>query len=422
MSSDYESIGVKMFAKVSWFLKRIFNILIEAVLRLLIKRDGKFFLFGAKPVPPGKDIFLHNTKYLFLYIQEHCSDIKSAWLCDDKQMLREFHKKGYKNVYSRHSLKGIYSILKAKYWFCDYSANQVSQFNSAISKATIINFWHGSGGLKKVGYDENVKFIEKKKISKSGVITSGTIIDKIYQLLKVPNNYYPVSSKYEADCRKSAFKANDNQIVITGSPRVDVLYSAINGAELFMEEDFNHIKQLKESGKRLLVYMPTFRDTGIDISSWLKSEYLKTFLKKNNTTLLCKLHPFDTHSLNFDFVGEIYKMSNTSDIYPILKYTDGLITDYSSIYFDYLHLDKPILYYIPDFNEYSEQCHEFYEPYENLTAGIYARTEEELLQGLTDIINGVDNCKEMRKALLDRMFVYQDGNNCKRNLEFIKEL
>ena len=63
-----------------------------------------------------------------------------------------------------------------------------------------------------------------------------------------------------------------------------------------------------------------------------------------------------------------------------------------------------------------------YEPYENLTAGIYAKSEDELLQGLTDIINGVDNYKEKRKALRDRMFVYQDDNNCERNVEFIKSL
>ena len=127
-------------------------------------------------------------------------------------------------------------------------------------------------------------------------------------------------------------------------------------------------------------------------------------------------------ALNFELPYTIYKMDSNSDIYPILKYSDGLITDYSSIYFDYLLLDKPILYYIPDIEEYESQDRGFYEPYENLTAGIYAKTEDELLKGLTDIINGVDNYKEKRKALRDRMFVYQDGNNCKRNLKFIKGL
>ena len=85
-------------------------------------------------------------------------------------------------------------------------------------------------------------------------------------------------------------------------------------------------------------------------------------------------------------------------------------------------MDKPILYFIPDLSEYTRQCRGFYEPYENLTAGIYAKTEDELLKGLTDIINGIDNYKEKRKTLRDRMFVFQDGNNCQRNVEFIRGL
>lgn len=189
-----------------------------------------------------------------------------------------------------------------------------------------------------------------------------------------------------------------------------------------MEEDFAKIKSFKEAGKKLFFYMPTFRDTGKDISGWLKSNKLKEFLRQNNAVLVCKLHFADKNSLNFELTEDFYKMDSDSDIYPVLKYSDALITDYSSIYFNYLLLDKPILYYPIDLAEYQEKCRGFYEPYDKLTAGVKAYNEQELINAMQDVINGVDNYKEERKALRDRMFKYQDGCNCERVVEFIRSL
>ena len=115
-------------------------------------------------------------------------------------------------------------------------------------------------------------------------------------------------------------------------------------------------------------------------------------------------------------------MNSSSDIYAVLKYSTALITDYSSIYFDYLLLDRPIIYYIPDLYEYQTKCRGFYEPYENLTAGIYTTNENELINGLNNIICLKDEYKEKRKLLRDRMFVHQDGKNCERVIEWIKSL
>ena len=401
-----------MFKKISWFTSRIICVLIEAITKPLIKKDENFWLFGLNPAPYKKDLFIHNSKYLFLYLnsQKH---IKTAWLCEDKKMLKTFRENGIKNVYSRKSLKGIYSILKAKYWFCDYNANQVTRFNSSKSNSIVINFWHGAGGLKKVVYDA-----QKGPLNFSG----DCLQNKIYRLLRGKNDYFVVNSDYERLCRESAFKVDNTQIPILGSPRLAALYHDVPFAALFMKKDAEQIKVFKNNNKKIILYVPTFRDTGKDVSVWLKSKRLQSILQDNNTILVCKLHPIDVNSLDFELPETIYKMDNEADIYPVLKYSDGLITDYSSIYFDYLLLDKPIIYHIPDIKEYTEQCRGFYRDYETLTAGVYTKTEDELLAAIQDVVNGVDNYKEQRKKLRDEMFVYQDGNNCKRNFEFVKGL
>lgn len=173
---------------------------------------------------------------------------------------------------------------------------------------------------------------------------------------------------------------------------------------------------------KLFFYTPTFRDTGKDISGWLKSDKLKLFLKENNAILVCKLHFADKNSLNFELQKEFYKMDSDSDIYPVLKYSDALVTDYSSIYFDYLLLDKPILYYPIDLEEYQEKCRGFYGLYEELTAGIKAYNEDELINAMQGVINGKDEYKEQRQQLCDKMFKFKDGRNCERVIEWIKQI
>ena len=141
-----------------------------------------------------------------------------------------------------------------------------------------------------------------------------------------------------------------------------------------------------------------------------------------HTILLCKLHPADVNSLDFELSEDFYKLDNNTDVYPILKYTDGLITDFSSIALDYLIINKPIIYYIPDLLEYQEQCHEFYVPYDKFVAGIKADNQVEIFDALKQVLSGIDNYAEQREILKNSVFKNQDGKNCERLWDFIRGL
>ncbi len=398
--------------KIKWVISRLFSLIAEVILNCFIKKDEKLWLFGCKmSLSNNKEYFINNTKYLYLYLNElNDPDIHFVWLCDDNEMIKQFHQYGLRNVYKRKSLKGIWSILKAKYWFCDTTANQTSRFNGIFSKAKVVNFWHGASGIKKCNLD-----------SKSIGFNKNSIQYYIYNLLKCKEDYFTVNSKYEGQCRKSAFEITDDKLVYLSSPRLDILYKDISNAEIFMEKDFNTIKKLKDSGKKIFIYMPTFRDTGKDISSWVESDNLKNVLKEHNAIMVCKLHPSDVNSIK-SASDEIYVMDNSSDIYPVLKYSNGLITDYSSVYMDYLHLDKPIIHHIPDLKEYETQCRGFYRPFNTLVAGKITTANDEIINAIVEILENCDNYKDLRKKMLDEMFIFQDENNCKRIVEFIKGL
>ena len=402
-----KKIIIGIYKSLKFVILNLINIIGSKFLSIIFKKKSNIVVLGCCPLK--QTAFLHNTKYLYLYLNNK-TDYNTIWICENSLMREKFIKKGYKHVYSKNSLKGLYFSLKAKYFFTDFTLNDI--LNSITFRAGIcINLWHGIP-LKKIGHDDNyTKFANLPLWKKT-----------IHNLLIYKDNYYISNNEYEQNCYETAFLASKNKIKILGSPRLDVLFHGFPNEDLFMEEDYAKIKSLKEQGKKLFFYTPTFRDTGKDISGWLKSEKLKLFLQKNNIILVCKLHPFDKNSLKFELTENFYKMDNVSDVYPILKYTDCLISDYSSVYFDYLLLDKPILYYVPDLEEYQEQCRGFYGPYEELTAGIKSKNEEELLKAMQDVINGIDNYKEQRKVLRDKMFKYQDGRNCERVLEWIKSL
>lgn len=403
-----------MYKQIKFFIKNLTRKILEILISIFTIRSHKIILMALRTpnveiIKRTRDYFMHNTKYLSLYLNDNKnSGFKFIYLSDDNEMNKKFKSIGFKNVYNRKSIKGLYYSLIAKYWLYDDEKFGVN--NPYLSGgATCINLWHGTGGLKSCG-----NILEKYK---------NPILSQIYlALFPFKSSFYNIDSEHEAIFRKYIFGANDNQIVINGSPRLDVLYNDIQNADLFMEEDFATIKGFKEQGKRLFFYTPTFRDTGKNISDWLRSEKLKQFLKENNAILICKLHFADKNSLNFELTEEFYKMDSVSDIYPVLKYADCLISDYSSIYFDFLLLDKPIIYHVPDLEEYQEQCRGFYEPYETLTAGVKTRTEDEIINAMQDVINGIDNYKDDRKRLRDQTFKYQDGKNCERVINWIKSL
>ena len=106
----------------------------------------------------------------------------------------------------------------------------------------------------------------------------------------------------------------------------------------------------------------------------------------------------------------------------MMQFSDCLITDYSSISFDYLLVDKPLIYYVPDLEKYQEQCRGFYSPYDEIIAGEKVTNDSELFNAINNVLHGVDNHKERRTGLRNKFFKYQDGKNCERVIDWIKSL
>ena len=395
---------------IMFLIKNTLRIIIGPILSLFIRRNNKILLFSCNPQQVG-DMFSQNTKYFFLYLNsKHNSQYKTVWICNNDSIIETLQSNGFKDVYRRYSLKGIYYALRAKYWFTDYLMSDLT-WPILAHNAIGINFWHGIDCLKKAA--------EKQR----NYLKQNSLQDKIYNFLRVKDSYYIINNEYESYFRQQNLGAKPNNILILGSPRFDFFSREdLFGQYFFTEEDLATIRDLKTQGTKLLFYTPTWRDTQINISDWIYDNDVNEFLNENNVALVCKLHPFDKNFIKSKNNKNVIVTKNNSDIIALLKYADALITDYSSISYDFLIFDKPIVYYVPDLKEYQEQCRDFHKSFEDIAAGYIAHNKTELFQALRNVIDGFDNGTDLRKAFRDKTFLHQDGKNCERILDFIESI
>lgn len=213
---------------------------------------------------------------------------------------------------------------------------------------------------------------------------------------------------------------------ITGYPRNDLLYKS-NGREIL-----NHLLANNDS-ERLILYTPTFRDDKNDldlISSFSDKELTKLdkYCCDNFIKIVVKLHPFNTNGVErlngydcFFILEDEFLKSEDIDLYEILNSFDLLITDYSSIYIDFLLIDRPIIFTSHDLKEYQKKRGMLLYPYEYWTPGLKAINLDSLVKAIENSFLE-DPYKAKRKELRDIFHTFQDASSTERVLKQINKI
>jgi len=238
-------------------------------------------------------------------------------------------------------------------------------------------------------------------------------------------SYILATSDVFAEIMKNAFSCKENQIIICGHPRNDFL--------------FNPIEKYINDSRQTVLWLPTHRNDEGKKGSKLKNvdsiplftnhdnmRQLNDYLKKLNIQLIIKIHP----SQNFDY--SVYKTYENIDIwtedqfrkksfnlYELLGSADALITDYSSVYFDYLLLDRPIAFTLDDMELYSGERGFVFDNPEKYMPGKKIKNKEQFLSFLIDVTEGKDNYKKDREKVNNIANYYTDGRNCERILKIV---
>ncbi len=219
------------------------------------------------------------------------------------------------------------------------------------------------------------------------------------------------------------------QYIVTGMPRNDLLY-VTDGKENLGS------KILASKGKKILLYMPTFRElegtkNGRDdgyLFYWNDFDLnkIQSFCRENNLFFLFKLHPSDTSRVvswcvESDCMGLLTEeILGEQCLYEFLNAADVLITDYSSVYFDYLLLDRPILFTDSDAESYEKNRGFIMEPVDFWRPGPVVRTFEQFMQELGKAVNGQDAYKEARRRLMPYVHYYQDAGSSQRLIDLMR--
>lgn len=381
-------------------------------LSFFVPRTKRIWLFGSS----FGNLFIGNPKYFYLYVNQFKKDeVRPIWITHDKKIVKLLRKNHLECYYYR-SIPGIYYCLRSKVYIFDNYSKDISFWLSG--GAVKFNLWHGSGN-KKTNYDNKFDRIRHpaNRLEQFKNIFYTMSNEK-------PDHYTLATSEMMAKIFMSAMQTDREHIIIEGYPRNDSLFPTklknIYGAERFL---LREMCTYKKEGKRILVYMPTFRASEGMFFQTMNLEVFNKYLKERNYIFYTKLHPKSKLKEEFSKVNysNIKNISADVDPYTFLRRVDMLVTDYSSIYSDYLMLNRPSVLFPYDFEEYTKDTRECYFTYEEYMPEIRAYTMQELMNAI-DRTMQEDEYEAGRLKLRQRIFKTADGNASKRLYKKIQRI
>lgn len=297
-------------------------------------------------------------------------------------------------LYMLNTIKQIWCINQSSVVIISDNNYVVSRFKR--EGVQVIQVWHAAGAIKQFG----------------------NCIHREYKIMNY--DYVIANSKYWAKPYSQAFGVCESQVKILGMPRIDRLFDEEYKRKA-TEDFYQKYPQLAQ--KKLILYAPTFRGNihqGIHGVEMDAKELLDTL--GEDYVLLYKYHPLLERTVEPKHTRCVNVTEE--ELYELLIVSTMMISDYSSIIFDYSLLEKPILCYAPDQEEYGDKVGYFVD-YATIPAPI-CRTTEEIGIAIKNIEKQDQKGWEVyRQKLCDfqgKYFEYRDGNNTKRVVEFLDEL
>ncbi|MCP3914716.1 MAG: hypothetical protein GY711_04050 [bacterium] len=220
-----------------------------------------------------------------------------------------------------------------------------------------------------------------------------------------------------------AFHRAADRISITGYPRNDLLFDADFPTAAFTGSVPEGFRSAVSSGKTVFIYLPTFRDSN---SAYLDFDWarLDAFLGEHNAELFYKFHPQERGRVQGRYAN-VHSLPTKIDIYAILADTTALISDYSSIIFDYPLLDRAILYFVPDLEDFVTSSRSLNLELDEVAVGPCCKTFDELLAAMERTLDGGPPTEAelmQRKRVLEMLHEHTDGRASERVFEAISKV
>ena len=318
------------------------------------------------------------ANYRFETMPDNMEPIYDALLTKDYKLIKLFASRKSNN-------KIIHKIANIRY-FCRFTRYYAQAkyvviddylpplyANSARPETKVIQLWHGCGALKKCGY--------------SSINTEWGMNSRLMKKYPIHTNYTHVcvSSPRIIPHYAESFNTPADKIYAYGTPRTDVLFD-----QAFIAKAKEKLQSLSKAvnGKKVILYAPTYREKDTTIEYQTPLINIKKIKEKINKPyiLIYKAHPFETNSIldvkcSEDFVIDV---KNKMNINELLAAADILISDYSSVIFEYSLLCRPMIFFAYDKDQYSKR-RGFYYNYDTFIPGPMVKNDSELLEAINTV-------------------------------------
>jgi CDP-glycerol glycerophosphotransferase len=335
-----------------------------------------------------------SPKYIYEYMIKNKMGYNYVWIFNEKKNIP-----GDAIQVKRFSLKYFYYLARSRYWVSN------SRLPITLNKRegnVYLQTWHGTP-LKQLVFDMEDVYSADPNYKLNFYKQS-----RRWDYLSSPN-------AYSSEIFRSAFKY-EKEMLEFGYPRNDILYTKNN------PDNINELKQSMRipTDKKVVLYAPTWRDDEFfsagkyKFTLQLELDKLQAELGEDYIVLL-RMHYFIANQMDIsEYISFVYDFSSYDDIAELYLVSDILITDYSSVFFDYANLKRPILFYTYDLENYRDKLRGFYLDIENEVPGPLLRTTEEII----DAISTIEDVQKEYQSKYDsfyKQFCAWDNGNASEN-------
>lgn len=302
------------------------------------------------------------------------------------------------------SIPYFFYLARSKYWVVNC---KLPKYVLKKENQVYLQTWHGTP-LKRLAHDIIVP--EGTTFYRSGMTADE--MRNTYDNDVAKYNYMISPNSFCTEVFQSAFQIERERLIETGYPRNDML-SNITEAQIIAIKQRMHLPM----DKKIILYAPTWRDNSFITSGYtfdLQADFVKwKKALKDKFVILFKPHylivnKFENNTELDDFLYPIDAKEDINDLYVI---ADQLITDYSSVFFDYAILNRPIYFYMYDLEEYKEELRGFYlDIYKDLPGNIY-ETEEALLSA---VYSGIYDYTKLQS--FNKRFNHAQSGDCAKKV------
>ncbi len=345
-----------------------------------------------------------NPRAIYEYMEQQNLGFHMVWSVNNSYTAH-FEKENIPYV-KRFSIRWFILMARAQYWVTN---SRMPLWLPKPRHTTYVQTWHGTP-LKKLALD-------MKEVYMPGTTTEKY---KMNFQREVRNWDYLLSpNTYSTKIFQRAFQF-EKHVVESGYPRNDFLY---------VNNNCKKIDELKKKNglpldKKIILYAPTWRDDQFYIKGRYKLDLqldLNLLQKKlgSDYIILLRMHYLIAEQFDLEpYLGFVYDFSHYSDINELYILADLLITDYSSVFFDYANLKRPIIFYTYDMDSYRDKLRGFYFDLEKGAPGPVVLTTEDVLEEIMKFArHGLGEFEKKYDAFYDNYCYLEDGFASKRVVE-----